>query len=212
MSDAFLDGLSRDLRPTPKGVVIRRLAVSLVVGGVAAFVGVAGLLGLRADMASAVLSSMFWVKLAYTGGVAVAAVWCVERLSRPAGDAGRRLPWLLAPPAAMGAMAAWRFGSAAPSLREALVMGSSAAVCPGLILITAIPVFAALVWALRGLAPTRLRVAGALAGLTAGGAGAAIYALHCPESGAPFVAIWYTLGMVAAGALGGLLGPRLLRW
>jgi hypothetical protein len=212
MSDAFLDGLSRDLRPTPKGFVIRRLAVSLVVGGVAAFVGVAGILGLRADMARAVLSSMFWIKLAYTGGMAAAAVWCVERLSRPAGDAGRRLPWLLAPLAAMGAMAAWRFGSAAPSLREALVMGSSAAVCPGLILITAIPVFVALVWALRGLAPTRLRVAGALAGLTAGGAGAAIYALHCPESGAPFVAIWYTLGMVLAGALGGLLGPRLLRW
>jgi hypothetical protein len=27
-----------------------------------------------------------------------------------------------------------------------------------------------------------------------------------------FVATWYTLGIAATGALGALLGPRLLRW
>jgi hypothetical protein len=48
--------------------------------------------------------------------------------------------------------------------------------------------------------------------LTAGGAGAAVYALHCPESGAPFVAIWYSMGILLACGLGALLGPRVLRW
>jgi hypothetical protein len=212
MTDEFLDRLSRDLRPVSKGVVVRRLAASLIVGGAVAFIGVAGLLGLRADMPRAVLSGMFWIKLAYTGGIAAAAFAGVERLSRPAGDAGRRLAWLAAPLAAMGAVAGWQFWSAPPPVRETLIMGSSAAVCPWLIFITAIPLFAALVWALRGLAPTRPRAAGALAGLTAGGAGAAVYALHCPESGAPFVAIWYSLGILLACGLGGLTGPRLLRW
>jgi hypothetical protein len=48
--------------------------------------------------------------------------------------------------------------------------------------------------------------------LLAGAVGAWIYAFHCNESAAPFVAIWYTLGMAAVGASGGLLGKWLLRW
>ncbi len=91
-------------------------------------------------------------------------------------------------------------------------MGHSARVCPWMITATAAPMFVALFWALRGLAPTRPRLAGAGAGLAAGGLGAAIYSLHCPEVGAPFVAIWYTLGILTPCAVGALLGPRLLRW
>jgi hypothetical protein len=49
-------------------------------------------------------------------------------------------------------------------------------------------------------------------GLAAGGVGASAYALHCPESTAAFMAIWYTLGMAATGLLGFLVSPRLLRW
>ena len=51
-----------------------------------------------------------------------------------------------------------------------------------------------------------------MAGLLAGAFGAWIYAFHCDESAAPFVIIWYTLGIAAIGALGGLLGRTLLRW
>ena len=46
----------------------------------------------------------------------------------------------------------------------------------------------------------------------AGGAGAAVYALHCPELDAPFLAVWYVLGILMPVAAGALLGPRLLRW
>ena len=73
----------------------------------------------------------------------------------------------------------------------------------------------AAVVALRGkarLAPTRLTLAGALAGLFAGGMGAFVYAFHCPETAAPFVALWYSAGILLTTALGALLGPRLLRW
>ena len=49
-------------------------------------------------------------------------------------------------------------------------------------------------------------------GMAAGGFGAAAYALSCPEAAGPFVAIWYSLGMVAAGVVGALLGPWALRW
>jgi hypothetical protein len=39
-----------------------------------------------------------------------------------------------------------------------------------------------------------------------------VYALHCPELAAPFLAIWYLLGMLIPTAIGAWLGPRPLRW
>jgi hypothetical protein len=74
------------------------------------------------------------------------------------------------------------------------------------------PAFVALMWAMRGLAPTQLALSGAAAGLLSGAIGATVYSLHCPEMQAPFLAIWYLLGMLIPTALGALLGPRLLRW
>ena len=65
---------------------------------------------------------------------------------------------------------------------------------------------------MKGLAPTRLRWAGAAAGLLAGAGGALVYALHCPEMAAPFIGIWYLLGMLIPTTIGALVGPRVLRW
>ena len=61
-------------------------------------------------------------------------------------------------------------------------------------------------------APTRPALAGAAAGLLSGALGAVAYALHCPESGLAFVAVWYVLGLAMVGAVGALLGSRLFRW
>jgi hypothetical protein len=85
-------------------------------------------------------------------------------------------------------------------------------VCPFYVLALAVPIFAGLLWSFRRLAPTRLRAAGAAAGLAAGAWAATIYCLHCPEASAIFVLTWYTLGIVLAAAIGALLGPRVLRW
>ena len=93
-----------------------------------------------------------------------------------------------------------------------LIMGRSASVCPLVILLLALPIFAGLFWALRRLAPTRLTLAGAAAGLAAGGWAASIYAFHCTESTAPFIVIWYSLGLALAAGLGAFLGRWLLRW
>jgi hypothetical protein len=55
-------------------------------------------------------------------------------------------------------------------------------------------------------------IAGLAAGLTSGGLAATMYALHCPEWAASFVATWYALGILASGALGAVAGRRVLRW
>jgi hypothetical protein len=212
MTEELIERLSGELTPARKGVVATRLALALVVGGAVSLAGIALILGLRPDMAQAMASRMFWMKLAYAGAYATVGVFCVERVARPAGLPGRRLRWLAAPVIAIAVAAIVQITrTPAPELRH-LVMGHSAMVCPWIIAATSGPLLIALVWAVRGLAPTRLPLAGALIGLTAGGFGALIYCLHCPEVGAPFVAIWYSLGILAPTVVGALAGPRVLRW
>ena len=75
-----------------------------------------------------------------------------------------------------------------------------------------VPVFVTVFWALRKLAPTRLVLAGAGAGLLAGAAGASVYAFHCVEYTAPFILIWYTSGMAAAALIGAGTSRWALRW
>jgi hypothetical protein len=65
---------------------------------------------------------------------------------------------------------------------------------------------------MRGLAPTRLQLAGAAAGLAAGAAGAWVYAFYCTESAAAFVAVWYSLGIAAVTLAGAVAGRFVLRW
>jgi hypothetical protein len=45
-----------------------------------------------------------------------------------------------------------------------------------------------------------------------GAVSAAVYAFSCPESSAAFMITWYAGAILAAGLLGALAGPRLLRW
>ncbi|HEX4272775.1 MAG TPA: DUF1109 domain-containing protein, partial [Rhizomicrobium sp.] len=77
---------------------------------------------------------------------------------------------------------------------------------------TALPTLAATFWALKRMAPTRLTQAGLGAGLFAGAVGAFVYSFHCTEGSAPFIGIWYSLGILMTTAIGGLLGGRFLRW
>ena len=58
----------------------------------------------------------------------------------------------------------------------------------------------------------RLGLAGACAGLMAAAVGALVYALHCPEVEAPFLAVWCVLGLLIPTVVGALIGPKLLRW
>ncbi len=90
--------------------------------------------------------------------------------------------------------------------RSQLWLGNSSTVCPWAILALSIPILVAAFLALRQLAPTRYAVAGA-----AGGYGACIYSLHCTEYGMPFLATWYTLGVLLVAGIGVLLSG-LLRW
>ena len=190
----------------------RRYATALGWGAFGATLLMAILLGVRPDIDAAARLPMFWIKLAFPASVALASVFAVSRLSRP----GTRLGWvpgaLLAPVVALWLLAAYVLFGVPPPERMALVLGSTWEYCLSDIPKLSLPVLVAVLWAMKGLAPTRLALAGAAAGLLAGAVGALVYALHCPEMEAPFLAVWYVAGMLIPAVTGALLGPFLLRW
>jgi hypothetical protein len=155
---------------------------------------------------------MFWVKLAFVTCLAAASLVAALRLSRP----GVRLAWvpgaLAAPVLAIWLLAVITLARADAAQRAVLFFGDTWDVCPFLIAMLSVPAFVTAMWAMKGLAPTRLRLAGAAAGLLAGAVGALVYCLHCPEMGAPFIGFWYLLGILIPTSVGALLGPQLLRW
>jgi len=92
------------------------------------------------------------------------------------------------------------------------LVGSNALVCLRSIpFLAAAPLLAAML-ALRHGAPENPTLAGASAGLVAGGIGAALYASHCIDDSPFFVSVWYTLAIAIVVAIGAWCGSRCLRW
>lgn len=212
MSDELIDRLCADLRPIRHGAVPLRLGVGIAVGVLVSAFLMLFVLGPRPDMARAAATGMFWIKCAYTLALAGIGIWAAERLARPAAEARQRLAWLVAPLGAVTLLALAQLAAAPPQIRGSIIFGRLANVCPWLVVLLSIAPFVGLVWAMRGLAPTRLRLAGAVCGLAAAGAGSFVFSFHCVENTAPFLAVWYTLSVLAVGLTGSLLGPRVLRW
>ena len=210
-TDDLIAQLSSGLEPVKSGAVARLLLGAATVGmaGSAALLMV--LIGPRHDLASAMSHPGMWMKLAYTFAIAGFGLWLVERAGRPAAEITRPALFLALPLLAIALLAGLQMSAPGADM-PGLVMGRSSRVCAALVTLTALPTLAATFWALRRLAPTRLTLAGAGAGLFAGAAGAFVYCFHCTEEAAPFIAIWYTLGIVLVTGLGALLGRSLLRW
>jgi hypothetical protein len=190
----------------------RRYALAIGGGVAAALLLMALLLKLRHDLLAAVGQPLFWLKVVFVASLAGASLLAVLRLSRPGVRLARAPLAMALPVVVLWAIAAWVLADAEPARRADLFFGSTWAVCPFLIAMLSAPVFVAVIWAMRGLAPTRPRLAGFCAGLFAGAVAALVYCLHCPELEAPFIAFWYLLGMLIPAAVGSLLGERLLSW
>lgn len=211
-TDTLIAALSADVRPVKRGAVGRQLAAGIILGGIAAIIILSLTIGFRPDLWLAMQGPTFWMKWGYTSSLSVAAIYVTSRLARP--DPGRlRGLWFLAVPVFV--LAGIGVAELAQTPRAewlAMWLGTTWMVCPWLVLAFSAPIFVGLLWSFRRLAPTRLRAAGAAAGLAAGAFAATIYCFHCPEVSAIFVLTWYSLGILLAASIGALVGPRLLRW
>jgi hypothetical protein len=112
----------------------------------------------------------------------VAVAVGLELLSVPAADWGRRL------------------------------VGSNMLICLTFIPLIGIGPLAVCLAVLRYGAPTRPVLAGAVAGVLAGGLAATFYAAHCFDDSPLFVATWYTIAIAILAALGALGGRLFVRW
>ncbi len=211
-TETLIEVLVRGSGPVDRRVVPRRFAAACVVGVAGALLLLFVLLGVNPDLAKLLTVPGFWVKISFTVALAGAAFAAVARLARPGVQMGLAVIWIAVPVLAIWLLALANLVLAAPEARLPLLLGATWRTCPISIGMMSLPAFIAIVWAFRGLAPTALRRAGAAAGLTAGALGAAVYGLHCPELAAPFLAVWYVIGIALPAIMGALLGPQLLRW
>ena len=211
-TDDLIASLSADLPPVRTGGVARRVALGLGLGALGSVAVMLAWLGPRPDLAQALATPMFWMKFGYAAATGLVLAGLLVRLAKPASSPGSLAAVAAIPFAIVAAMALVRFLQAPPAAHHAMLMGHTSMICPWRILAVGLPLLAGAVWALRGLAPTRLVMAGLVAGGCAGGLGAAIYGFACDETSAVFLAIWYTLGIVLVAGVGALSGSRLLRW
>jgi hypothetical protein len=210
-TDDLIALLSDDLPPARRAQVPLLLALGLAAGLAASALLMLLVLGPRPDLAQAMSGNAFWMKFAYVLALGVLGLWIAERQARAGADS--RLPMLLLAAPVVALVVAASVELSAPRVDSAaLIMGRTWSKCALLILMLALPVYGGLLLALRRLAPTRLALAGGAAGLAAGGWAATVYAFHCPESTAPFIVIWYSLGIALSAVLGALAGRRFLRW
>jgi len=211
-TDELITMLAAGAAPVEPRATQRRYVTAIGWGAFGSTLLMALLLGVRPDLSEAARLPMFWVKLVFPIAVALVALQAAQRLSRPGVLLGKVPDALFGVVLAIWLLAVLVLLNASPAERPGLIFGQSWYVCPLYIGTLSVPAFAAAMWAMKGLAPTRFELAGAAAGLLAGGLGAAVYALHCDEMGAPFLAIWYLLGMLGPAVMGALLGRHVLRW
>lgn len=211
-TDDLIHSLAGDLQPVRSDALARLLTKTLLQGIILSGAFILFLHGLRPDLTLAMSLPAFWVKSFYPLALAVAGVFAVMIIARPGG-----LP-KLAGLASVGiylllvVAGLWQLHLSPAADYPKLIFGVSYWFCPIIILTAAVPVFVANIWFLRRSAPTHYRLAGFVAGMTAGAAGAWTYSWGCIENGLIFVALWYSLGIALCGLIGLTLGPRLLRW
>jgi len=209
-TDELIVALATNAGPAPRAAVARRLAPAMLFGVVSSAALSLAIIGPVSDMSLPGVA--FWIKLVYAAAFAASAAWLTGRLSRPAARSTYASFAVVGVVMTMAATGVVSLLATEPGSRWDYALGHSWTFCPWAVFGLSLPALAATLWAVRGLAPTRPRAAGLAAGLLAGTAGAAGYALACVEHSTLFIAIWYTLGIALSGALGAALGPRVLRW
>lgn len=211
-TDDLVRLLATGAEPVDARAPVRRAAIVLGAGVLLAAGIMAAWLGVRSTLVHDAAAPMLWVKFAFTASLAVAGWAAAQRLGRPGAGLGRVAAALIAPVLAVWLLALAALTGVDGPQRAALVLGRTWTTCPFNIAALSLPVLAAALWGMRGLAPTQLRRAGAASGLLAGAAAAFVYAFHCPELAAPFLGVWYVVGMLIPAVLGALIAPRVLRW
>jgi len=209
-TDQLITALVQDL-PTPAVRVSDTLRRALPIAAVVMASGFLLLVGVRADLLSTGIRPTA-IKLAFGALLAVFGIATAVRLSRPEAAPTTPLAGLVAVPLFVLAVVAIDLGTYGTAEWAPRMLGHSLFVCLTVIPALAIVPLIGVLHAIRQGAATHLTLAGAWAGLGSAGISILAYGLFCSEDSALFVAAWYLLASFVAGAIGALVGRRVLRW
>ncbi|MEX0590543.1 MAG: NrsF family protein [Xanthobacteraceae bacterium] len=210
-TDDLIRALSAD-NATRAASVERWLSIAVVPALVLSAFMFAMLLGPRSDIALVATDFKFLFKFVVTLTLAVTATLLACRLVRPGRDAKFPAIALAAAPLLLAIAVLNEYAAVEPATRTMKLVGTTWRSCLTFIPLLSAPILLAALIGLRHGAPTRPALAGAVAGLMAGGFGAAIYAAYCIEDSPFFLATWYTIAIAAVALVGALIGARVLRW
>ena len=211
-TDDLVGLLSTGITPVKRGTAGRRFGIALPLAAIGATLLMATVFGIRPDLGAIVKTEIFWEKLAFPLCIAIGALVATVRLARPGAKIGAGWPVMVTPVVIVWIAAMVVVVSIPPQYRLPAILGQTWRTCPFNILLLSVPGFIAIFWAVKGLAPTRLRLAAAISGLLASSTATVAYCFHCPEMSPAFWSVWYVAGMLLPVALGAVLGPKLLRW
>lgn len=200
------DSLSRTAPP--------RIALcsALIPGGVVAVALFLATLGLRPHLATLLGDPRFVFKVGLAGLLAVGACLLALRLARPGADPRGAVLLVAGVPVLLAAADLAEFLVVPSADWGRRLVGTNALVCLRSIPFLAAAPLAAALLALRHGAPDNPALAGAVAGLLAGGIGATLYATHCTDDSPFFVTVWYSAAIAIVTAVGAWCGSRCLRW
>lgn len=210
-TNELIKTLSVDARPTATSLSNtwgRAVALAVLLAGTVFFAA----LGLRPDIAAAAETLRFLFKFVVAFTLAVSAFGIARTLSRPGEDWRQAVPYMAVAPVLLSIAVVAEFFALPPEAWRAAAIGTNNLVCLIYIPLIGIGPLGIFLWALRHGAPTRPALAGAVAGLLAGGISAAFYAAHCTDDSPLFVAIWYTTAIAGLAVIGAIAGIRFARW
>jgi hypothetical protein len=204
--------LASDISPVERNAVPKLLNRALMLGLAGSTVLLVALYGVRSDMPELILTTMFWVRLVFPLAIIAAAMKLAERLGRP--GAPLKFAWFaVALPIVTMLLAAGSILMATPpGYRLQLMLGTTWRTTTASVVMLSFPSLTAMMHAMKQLAPTRLALAGAGAGLLAGAQGLLVYSLYCSEMAVPFWGVWYVLAIAITTAIGAAIAPHCLRW
>lgn len=190
----------------------QRLAHTLLGAGALCVLLLWLVLGINPELSALMVQPAFVAKMAWLLGLMAVCGYGLLRLARPGMPRGRSVEAIALVFVSMLVLGLAQLWRTVPSARMGQWLGVSWGMCLLSIVLLGLPVLAALLWALRQLAPTHAVLTGAVAGGLAGSVAAAVYSLHCTETSYVFYAAWYGGGVALVGVLGAVAGKRWLRW
>lgn len=197
---------------TPPPIWNRR-AIWLMRGGLIISVMIFSVfIGVRPDISTAIFDPHVIFKFIFSGSMIFLAARFASSLLRPGQSYSSNLWWVVLPllTLAFGALGQM-ITSPVDYWLSGLVGRYPEACLMNIPILASAPLICLMIISRNG-APTNPALAGLWIGAQSGALGASLYALHCPDDSALFVATWYSLAIMITSVIGMIIGARVLKW